>query len=267
MIASGSSYYGVVRFWDKRQSKCLQVGTVAVQRCDVYVNAVVTSCCVCVSPSSCALTLWPAPCTAWGSAALTCTQPWPTRWRLWTSARASSKSRTHRDRPCVQNSSDSWIFGNDVFSSFCICPPELDWSGWGSLRSFTFYWCLPWYWYFTFLSLENPGQGSNSIFIDRSLNILQFILSVQDLLLSLGVSVVQPTPLGATVKCNRSINCEMDHLETTISVIKVFRSWLLSGLLHLLPLVGQVQQLLPSICDWDRVISMFQMGFFYYYLE
>lgn len=28
MIASGSSYYGVVRLWDKRQSKCLQVWTV-----------------------------------------------------------------------------------------------------------------------------------------------------------------------------------------------------------------------------------------------
>lgn len=28
MIASGSSYYGVVRLWDKRQSKCLQVCTV-----------------------------------------------------------------------------------------------------------------------------------------------------------------------------------------------------------------------------------------------
>lgn len=122
----------------------------------VCVNTVVASCCVCVSPSSCALTLWPAPCTAWGSAALTCTQPWPTRWRLWTSARASSKSCTHRNRPCVQNSSYGCIFGNYVFSSFCICPPELNWRG-GSLRSFTFYWCLPWYWHFTFLSLENPG--------------------------------------------------------------------------------------------------------------
>lgn len=28
MIASGSSYYGVVRLWDKRQSECLQVCTV-----------------------------------------------------------------------------------------------------------------------------------------------------------------------------------------------------------------------------------------------
>lgn len=25
MIASGSSYYGVVRLWDKRQTRCLQV--------------------------------------------------------------------------------------------------------------------------------------------------------------------------------------------------------------------------------------------------
>lgn len=25
MIASGSAYYGVVRLWDKRQSRCLQV--------------------------------------------------------------------------------------------------------------------------------------------------------------------------------------------------------------------------------------------------
>lgn len=25
MIASGSSYYGVVRLWDKRQTECLQV--------------------------------------------------------------------------------------------------------------------------------------------------------------------------------------------------------------------------------------------------
>lgn len=44
MIASGSSYYGVVRFWDKRQSKCLQVGTVHLQKCDVlHVNTVVIS--------------------------------------------------------------------------------------------------------------------------------------------------------------------------------------------------------------------------------
>uniref|UniRef100_A0A3P8VFB8 Uncharacterized protein n=1 Tax=Cynoglossus semilaevis TaxID=244447 RepID=A0A3P8VFB8_CYNSE len=27
MIASGSSYYGVVRLWDKRQTECLQVST------------------------------------------------------------------------------------------------------------------------------------------------------------------------------------------------------------------------------------------------
>lgn len=27
MIASGSSYYGVVRLWDKRQTQCLQVST------------------------------------------------------------------------------------------------------------------------------------------------------------------------------------------------------------------------------------------------
>lgn len=27
MIASGSSYYGVVRLWDKRQTECLQVRT------------------------------------------------------------------------------------------------------------------------------------------------------------------------------------------------------------------------------------------------
>lgn len=27
MIASGSSYYGVVRLWDKRQTRCLQVST------------------------------------------------------------------------------------------------------------------------------------------------------------------------------------------------------------------------------------------------
>lgn len=52
MIASGSSYYGVVRFWDKRQSKCLQVCRVNPagkrQKCDVvHVNAVVTSACVC----------------------------------------------------------------------------------------------------------------------------------------------------------------------------------------------------------------------------
>lgn len=56
MIASGSSYYGVVRFWDKRQSKCLQVCTVNVsgktppraQKSDALrVNAVVTSRCVC----------------------------------------------------------------------------------------------------------------------------------------------------------------------------------------------------------------------------
>lgn len=52
MIASGSSYYGVVRFWDKRQSKCLQVCRVnpsgKCQKCDVVrVNAVVTLACVC----------------------------------------------------------------------------------------------------------------------------------------------------------------------------------------------------------------------------
>lgn len=27
MIASGSSYYGVVRLWDKRRTECLQVGS------------------------------------------------------------------------------------------------------------------------------------------------------------------------------------------------------------------------------------------------
>lgn len=31
MIASGSSYYGVVRLWDKRQTACLQVCTVYPQ--------------------------------------------------------------------------------------------------------------------------------------------------------------------------------------------------------------------------------------------
>lgn len=31
MIASGSSHYGVVRLWDKRQAECLQVCTVYLQ--------------------------------------------------------------------------------------------------------------------------------------------------------------------------------------------------------------------------------------------
>lgn len=80
MIASGSSHYGVVRFWDKRQTKCLQVRTVPAHKCDVrHGNTVVTSCRVCCSTSSCVLSPCPALCTAWGSAALTCTQPWRTR--------------------------------------------------------------------------------------------------------------------------------------------------------------------------------------------
>lgn len=37
MIASGSSYYGVVRLWDKRQTRCLQVSVcVCVFHTSVY---------------------------------------------------------------------------------------------------------------------------------------------------------------------------------------------------------------------------------------
>lgn len=70
MIASGSSHYGVVRLWDKRQSKCLQVCTVfpREERNDIFFRIRVESvaswaclvvkqqaeCCHCVI-SSCAL--------------------------------------------------------------------------------------------------------------------------------------------------------------------------------------------------------------------